>query len=236
MLSKLTSWIPHFFSPPASDRSNAPQQAPGNGTDAPAKDVRPSAQKLMQRCMGDERENLQKRATMFLDAIKIHKAANNKSEVQELEKALGEVHKDLAELNKTCQEVAKDLAANPELPPAPPPQAGEGTKQPEEAPKAKPKTERKAKRKAKETTDTPKNTTPNGESLREHHGEMLILDIKLYNALPREKIMESLERYRNGEKFDLKRLQQGIQIEKFRALPHAIEIPKAEAPQETPKK
>lgn len=237
MLSKLASCIPHFFSPPASERSDASPQPTGSATDAPTKDVRPSAQKLMQRCMGDERENLRKRATMFVDAIEMHETSNNKAEVQELQKALGEVNKDLAELNKTCQEVAKDLAANPDLPPAPPPQAGEEAKQTEEAPKTKPKTERKAKRKAKGTPDTPKNTSPNGEPLRNSHGEVLILhEIKILNPLNREILIESLERYRKGDKIDLKHLKQGIQIETLRALPQALELPKAEAQQKAPKK
>lgn len=236
MLSKLASWIPHFFSPPTSDRSETSQQAPG-GAEAPTKDARPSAQKLMQRCMGDERENLRKRATMFVDAIKMHEADNNQAEVQELKKALAEVNKDLAELNKTCQEVAEDLAANPDLPPAPPPQAGEEAKQTEEAPKAKPKTERKAKRKTKGTPDTPKTPSPDGEPLRNSHGEVLILhEIRILTPLNREILIESLERYRKVEKIDLKHLKQGIQIETLRALPQALELPKAEAQQKAPKK
>lgn len=237
MLSKLASWIPQFFSPPTSERSDASSQPTGGATDAPAKDVRPSAQKLMQRCMGDERENLRKRATMFLDAIKMHEADNNQAEVQELKKALGEVHKDLAELNKTCQEAAKETPGNPSPPPAPSSQAGQEAKQTEEAPKTKPKTERKAKRKAKETPDTPKTLSPNGKPLREPHGEMMILhETILINTLPREERMESLKRYRNEKEIDLKHLSPGIQIEYIRALPRAIELPKAEAPQETPKK
>ncbi|MCC7343499.1 MAG: hypothetical protein IT573_01075 [Deltaproteobacteria bacterium] len=236
MLSKLASWIPQFLSPPPSDRGDASQQTPG-GSDAPAKDVRPSAQKLMQRCMSDERENLRKRATMFLDAIKMHEADNNQAEVQELKKALGEVNKDLAELNKTCQEATKETSGNPSPPSAPSSQAGQEAKQTEEAPKAKPKAERKAKRKSKESPDAPKNPSPNGETLREPHGEMIFLhEIKLFNALPREKLMESLERYKKGEKIDLQRFKTGLELETIRVLPRALEMPKAEAPQETPKK
>lgn len=242
MLSKLASWIPLFFSPPPSDRSEPSQQTPG-GSEAPAKDVQPSAQKLMQRCMGDERENLRKRATMFLDAIKMHEADNNQAEVRELKKALGEVNKELAELNKTCQEVTKDMSVNPSPPSAPSSQAGKEAKQPDATPKAKPtkpKTEPKAKSKATgttETPDTPKNASPEWERLRKQHGEMLILhDIRIYNILPSEKLLESLEHYRNGGRIDFKPIKQGVKIEEFRALPRAVELPKAEAQQETPKK
>jgi len=236
MLSKLASWIPHFFSPPASERSDASPQPTGNATDAPTKDVRPSAQKLMQRCMGDERENLRKRATMFVDAIEMHEADNNQAEVQELKKALAGVNKDLAELNKTCQEAAKETPGNPSPPSAPPPQAGEEAKQTEETPKAKPKTERKAKRKAKGTPDTPKTPSPDGEPLRNSHGEVIIRSEIIFNLLPRKELLESLERYRKGEKIDLQRFKAGLELETIRALPRALELPKAEAPQETPKK
>ena len=220
MLSKLTSWIPQFLSPPASDPSGSSQPAPANGADAQGKDVRPSAQKLMQRCMGDERENLRKRATMFLDAIEMHEADNNQGEVKDLKKALDEVNKNLAELNKTCQEAANQ----------------EESKHPEPTPKAKPKTERKAKHKPKGTLDTPKDTSSNGEPSSKSYGEMIIRSEILINPMARERLIEIMGQYRAGEKFDLKHLKQGQQIEIFRVLPQTIEVPKTQSHQNSPKK